>query len=165
MTKEAYERMFQKIRSMRYGVTVIRNLGETVTVLTAIFYAAALFVSVWRGKGKQAFLICLVPAVSVFVVSCFRNWWKAERPYEIYGFQPLFPKETKGKSFPSRHVFSIFVIGSTLYWFYPLLGEWICLMGIVLAILRVMAGVHFPKDVLVGAAAGILCGCMAGLLK
>jgi membrane-associated phospholipid phosphatase len=134
-----------------------------MTYAAALAYFSAVLGEVLGSQWKQAALLVCVPAVSFVAVSAFRTCFHAKRPYEVYGFAPLIEKETKEKSFPSRHVFSIFVIGSTLVWFYPAAGILIELMGCVLAVVRVAAGVHFPKDVLAGAVIGILCGCLTGI--
>ena len=36
--------------------------------------------------------------------------------------------------------------------------------GVLLAVVRVVGGVHFPRDVLCGAAIGILCGAVGFFL-
>ena len=104
----------------------------------------------------------LVPACSFILLSIFRKCINAPRPYEVFGTEPIIPKNTKGKSFPSRHVFSIFVIGTTFMLVCPVLalGIIILILGVVLAFLRVVSGVHFPRDVIAGA----LCGIMLALL-
>ena len=71
---------------------------------------------------------------------------------------PMIRKDTKGHSFPSRHVFSVFVIAATLGCQHPPLGALLGVIGLLICINRVLGGVHFPKDVLVGMALGILCG-------
>lgn len=38
------------------------------------------------------------------------------------------------------------------------LGIIVFVCGLIIAIVRVISGVHFPKDVIVGALVGILCG-------
>lgn len=108
----------------------------------------------------------LVPLVSFVLVSVVRSALNASRPYEVFSAQPIIPKQTKGKSFPSRHVFSIFVIGMTFLQVGPLiagvpvLGIVVLALGVLLAIVRVLAGVHFPRDVVVGAVVGILAGLL-----
>jgi len=164
MTKGQYERIFQKILSVKYGVALLQISGKVLVYTTALAYFAAVAGSSMAGEWKEAVVLVLVPAISFLLVSMFRSHYKTRRPYEIYGFQPLIPKETKGKSFPSRHVFSIFVIGSTLFWVAPIMGILICCMGCLLAVQRVAAGVHFPVDVLAGAAIGMLCGGVAGIV-
>ena len=99
-----------------------------------------------------------MPLGSFVILSALRKGINAPRPYEVYETSPLIPKNTKGKSFPSRHVFSIFIIGMTFYYCCPApeLGIVILILGIFLAILRVVSGVHFIKDVVAGALLGIL---------
>lgn len=163
MQKETYERVFAKIRSKENGVKRIQILGQMLTYATALCYIAAIVGGFFETGWRSAVVIILVPAVSFLAVSVFRKCYNAKRPYEIYGFTPLIVKDTKGKSFPSRHVFSIFVIGSTMLWVYPVIGSIICFMGCILAVIRVVVGVHFPKDVIVGSIIGIVCGCMTGV--
>lgn len=165
MKKETYENIFRKVQAVPNGVWLIQILGKGLTYATAIVYFMAIVMQLYNREIKIAVILTIVPAVSFFLVSVFRKYYNARRPYEIYGFMPLIPKDTKGKSFPSRHVFSIFVIGSTIIWFYPATGALVCMAGCILAVVRVVTGVHFPKDVAVGALAGILCGCVAELLR
>ena len=100
----------------------------------------------------------IVPAVSFVILSVVRGWINAPRPYEKYGVKPLIPKETKGNSFPSRHVFSAFVIAMTGFYSNPLIGTLILIPGLIIAVCRVLGGVHFPGDVIAGALLGIAAG-------
>ena len=70
----------------------------------------------------------------------------------------MIKKDTKGKSMPSRHVFSIFVIAVTVFYFCHPAGIVLGAAGVIMAAARVAGGVHFPADVAVGAAAGIVSG-------
>lgn len=111
--------------------------------------------------GPAALLYAIaVPAISFVLVSLLRRCINAPRPYEVFNAQPVIAKDTLGKSFPSRHTFSIFIIGMTFYACCPLTwsGPAILALGCVLGAIRVLAGVHFPRDVIAGALAGILCG-------
>lgn len=164
MKKETYIKIFTKIEKMPHGVCGLRFAGKILTYLTGIIYFVAVSGQLFQKEWTGAVALLLVPAVSFVAVSVFRKCYDAKRPYEIYGFKPLIAKDTKGKSFPSRHVFSIFIIGSSLFWIYPYAGGIVCLMGIGLAGIRVASGVHFPKDVAAGAVIGLVCGCMVKIL-
>lgn len=157
MTREQYLCVMGWIRGKKYGIACVKWSGKVITYLTAFVYAAAILFLGWH-RDLRMVPFLLVPAVSFVLVSVFRAAYGAVRPYEKYGFVPLVPKDTQAKSFPSRHVFSIFVIATVVsdLWFVP--GAVLLLLGGILAFLRVAMGVHFPKDVLAGAAAGILCG-------
>lgn len=98
-------------------------------------------------------LTCGVPLV---LLSAARKFINAPRPYEVYGLQPLMPRESSGKSFPSRHVFSIFVIAGCYLHLLPGEGAVLLLLGVILAAIRVLAGLHFEKDVIAGAVIGLL---------
>ena len=101
----------------------------------------------------------LVPGISFVLVSIFRYLYNAPRPYEMPGAkEPVIKKDAPGKSFPSRHIFSIFIIADTLFWVWPIPGIIVGIAGTVLAVCRVMGGVHFPRDVIAGALIGIACG-------
>ena len=74
---------------------------------------------------------------------------------------PVIPKSTKGKSFPSRHVFCVAIIGVTALYALPklpVIGIIILVIAVLMAVLRVCSGVHFPRDVI----AGFLCGVLMG---
>lgn len=101
----------------------------------------------------------LVPGISFVLVSIFRSKINAPRPYETPGAAaPIIKKDAPGKSFPSRHVFSIFVIAVTVFWVWPAPGILVGIAGVILAWCRVAGGVHFPRDVIAGALIGIGCG-------
>ena len=92
------------------------------------------------------------------VVSVSRKIINEPRPYEKYGIPPVLDKDTRGKSFPSRHVFSVFVIASTVFvWNHPA-GIALGFLGVVLAAIRVIGGVHTVADVTAGMMVGILSG-------
>ena len=51
--------------------------------------------------------------VAFAAVTLFRKAVNAPRPYETLGIDPLIEKDTAGRSFPSRHTFSLFMIAAT----------------------------------------------------
>lgn len=165
MKKEIYLAIFNKIKSVNHGVELVCFTGKIMTYMAAFIYLLSVVCTFIRGEIKETAGIIIVPAVSFLLLSCFRMKFNAKRPYEIYEFEPLIKKDTEGKSFPSRHVFSIFVIGSTLWCVYPYIGTVIMAAGVVLAVIRVIVGVHFPKDVIAGAVIGYLCGLFTMLFS
>ncbi|WP_049618059.1 phosphatase PAP2 family protein [Streptococcus sp. X13SY08] len=102
----------------------------------------------------------LIPGVSFLGLSWVRKTLNAPRPYEIYAIEPLISKDTKGQSMPSRHVFSATMISMCILRLYPLVGGVFLLCSILLAVTRVLVGVHFPKDVLLGFIIGMILGSL-----
>lgn len=158
MTKEQYERWSAPYRRQERGAKVLIITDKIITAVVFLSYPSLLLYLFWKGSFFRCFLCIMIPAVSFLFVSFFRKKYFAPRPYEVLDILPLIKKETKGKSFPSRHVFSAFMIGMTFFYIDLFLGIAICFLGALLAYIRVVGGVHFPKDVLAGALFGIFCG-------
>ena len=72
----------------------------------------------------------------------------------------MIPKDTKGNSFPSRHVFSIYIIAMAAWYVWMPLGVILCVAGVFLAAARVIGRVHFMKDVVAGALIAVGCGIL-----
>ena len=156
MDKKQYIKVMDFVRSYKYGIRAIYIAGRAITYLTAVIYLLTITMLVYK-KDMRFIRVIAVPAAGFILLSVFRAKYNAIRPYEKYNFKPLFPKDTCGKSFPSRHVFSIFACAGAISFIYPFTGTFIYIMGVLLAIIRVIAGIHFPKDVIAGALTGILC--------
>lgn len=111
-------------------------------------------------KREIPMLICfiVIPAFCFLAVTVFRKVVNKKRPYEKLPIQSLIKKDKKGQSFPSRHVFSIFLIATLWFYFWKPIGIFLLIAGIFLAIVRVIGGVHFISDVCAGAFLGIIAG-------
>ena len=105
-----------------------------------------------------------IPAICFLTVTIFRKVINKQRPYEKLPIQSLIKKDKKGQSFPSRHVFSIFLIATLWFCFWKPVGIFLFIAGIFLAIVRVIGGVHFISDVCAGAALGILAGWISNYI-
>ena len=99
-----------------------------------------------------------VPAFVFLGGTLLRARLNFPRPYEQPGFTPLVEKETRGQSFPSRHALSAAVLAAVWLSFYPAVGGVMVAVTVAICVLRVLAGVHFPRDVLAGAALGFALG-------
>lgn len=162
MTKEGYERLSAPFRGEKRE-RMLHSANRLFTCLCYVMYPALLGYLAVRGDGR-IWKALLVPAVSFALLSLVRKRLNRPRPYEVLDIRPIIRKDTKGKSMPSRHVFSIFVIGATYLWIFPPLGGVLLGFGVLLAWVRVVGGVHFPRDVIVGGAAGLLAGLIGYVL-
>ncbi|MDZ7834435.1 MAG: phosphatase PAP2 family protein [Alkalibacterium sp.] len=138
---------------------VISKLNNFFTYLVYAAYPIVLFLLIYT-RDARFWRVLLTPSISFVLVSVFRNVVNAPRPYEVTGNTPLIKKDTQGKSFPSRHVFSAFVIASTVYFISKPLGILLMVAGVMIAVCRVIGGVHFSRDVIAGAIIGILSGVL-----
>ena len=122
----------------------------------ALVYAAYLGLLGWLGwhRDSRFWPVLLVPAAAFVLGSALRRLIDRPRPYETLDFAPVFPKATKGQSFPSRHCFSAAAIAVTAGWALPPLGGLLAAAALVIALCRVMVGHHYISDVLAGLAFG-----------
>lgn len=159
MTRETYIKMTGKLRKKTKTVRLVNEINH---ILTGIVFFSYPFFLLRLLFGRDPFLVraIAVPAVSFVLVTIFRRALNLPRPYERFGVPPVLDKDTSGKSFPSRHVFSVFVIAVTVYVKHPEAGILLGILGVVLAAIRVVGGVHSIWDVTAGMAFGILAGAI-----
>ena len=157
MTKEQYIKITEPMRQDPDKAKKIISVNQILTGV--VFCVYPLYMAVLYGeKDPKLFKVIFVPAVSFVLVTVIRRLINAPRPYEKFEIPPVIEKDTKGKSFPSRHVFSIFVIAVTIFYSHPGPGILIAWMGVLMGVIRVYGGVHEPRDVIAGAVIGLLCG-------
>ena len=102
----------------------------------------------------------LIPAAGFYLLSEVRRRINRPRPYEKYDLDILLKKETKGCSMPSRHVFSAVVIAMGVMLVSETLGIVLLILCAVSCAVRVLLGVHYPSDVVIG----YLCGILTGMI-
>ena len=157
----SYSDLSARIKNNSGLVLVLKVLDKAITYITVLLYLGLLIYSVFLIPSQGGTLLyrsILIPGVSFIFISQFRKKLSAPRPYEVYGFTPALDKDTVGRSFPSRHVFSIFMVACTYFQVSIPIGIIIMIMGLGLAVIRVVGGVHFIKDVVAGAIMAILIG-------
>ena len=93
---------------------VINLLNNVITHLIYTIYPIVLVLLLFY-ENPLFLKVLLVPLISFILVSLYRNHVNAPRPYEVNDTEPIISKHSKGRSFPSRHVFSAFVIATTLF--------------------------------------------------
>ncbi len=98
------------------------------------------------------------PLLTLGAVEVLRHLFPRERPYAYYGFEPLIGHGHSG-SFPSRHSASAAIIALAASSLVPYLGVALGVAALLIGATRVLAGVHFPRDI----AAGFLLALAIGL--
>lgn len=158
-----YEEFYSRLSAFfREKPIRIRRLNQLNTLLTGVVYVVyPLFLLSLIAKGDSRWIqTALIPAAAFVLVSALRKWQNRPRPYETWKIDPLIVKDTRGKSMPSRHVFSATVIAMAFLSVHAVLGIFFLVWSAVLALVRVLGGVHYPSDTIVG----FLLGVAAGLL-
>ncbi len=147
---------------LRRHPALLRGMMLVNRLMTVSIYAAypLLLVCLLLRRDPRFWHVLLVPGISFILLSLLRDHINAPRPYEKLNITPLIHKDTKGHSFPSRHVFSAAVISTAFLYCGCMLGAIFLVFSLLLAFIRVLGGVHFPRDVL----AGLLMGLGSGVV-
>ena len=128
MTAQRYQAIFDWFRARP---AALRALGyaQKISVLGVyLVYGAVLAVTLWQRSG-QFWRVLAVPAAVYVLGTLLRAAINRPRPYEALNFTPLFPKDTKGQSMPSRHCFSAAAIAGTAWYVLPPLGAVLAVAG------------------------------------
>lgn len=163
MTHAQYNKLYRPFRKSKRLRQVLVYTDLILTGLVYLSYPTLLCVLFFT-KDIRLWRCFFVPLVSFLAVSGLRKLIDAERPYEKWHFHPVLHKEKRGESFPSRHVFSVFVIAFAFYYTALPVGIVLTVFGVILAAARVLGGVHFLRDVLAGAFIGIFAGALGFFL-
>ena len=152
MTKETYVNITQPFRDNPKMARGIHMANKICTLSMYLAYPLLILYMFWVRDAYVARVI-MVPLDSFIILSVFRYFVNRPRPYEKFELPPVIAKDTTGKSFPSRHVFSAMVIAMTFLLASPWswLGVVFVVIAVLLGIVRVLSGVHYPSDVIAGA--------------
>ena len=160
--QEWYDHIAGKIEKKPIFLRLLRAFNRLMTVVLPIVYLTLLAATYFQeGFGKQVWMyVFFVPASGFVILSLFRKKINAPRPYEVWEIVPLLDRDSPGQSMPSRHVFSATIISMACLHASLIMGM-ICLtLSAFLGLVRVLGGVHYPKDVLVGYACGLVWGVL-----
>ena len=159
--QEWYQNISSRLISHSTLLFLLRSFNRLMTVAMPLVYLTLLVTTYLQlGLGKQVGVYVLIPATGFIILSLFRKKINHPRPYETWDIRPLLEKDSSGQSMPSRHVFSATIISMACLHASLPVGLVCLLFSALLGLVRVLGGVHYPKDVLVGYA----CGFMWGLL-
>jgi undecaprenyl-diphosphatase len=83
------------------------------------------------------------------------------RPFVSDGSTRLLIAHAPDNGLPSDHALVSFAVAGTLLWWRPALGRLLVLTATMIGVARVFVGVHWPSEIVVGAAIGLLAGAIA----
>ena len=157
--QEWYEKRKSSLLRHPQLLQLMRVFNRMMTVLMPLAYLTLLgtnFVS--KGIGNDLYAYILVPASGFVLLTLVRKWINQPRPYETWEIIPLLDKDSSGNSMPSRHVFSATIISMACFHASLPVGLILLILSALLGLVRVLGGVHYPKDVVVGYMCALVWG-------
>lgn len=166
MKEQNYKQMNEYFSQTKNRSTTIKALHDILPVIMMVFYPLQLIALLFSDGYKSEIFLksALVPLGVLIIVTVLRYIVNAKRPYEKFGYTPVVKKDTKGKSFPSRHTASAFIIAMAFLYIQTSLGIIMLILATIIAITRVLSGVHFIRDVIGGALISIITGILCFFL-
>ena len=147
-------RLFTKYKAARY---ILRFVYKLLPLVMLVAYPV-LLVHVYFTDLQSLPKLVLVPMHVFLGVTLLRVIIYEQRPYERFDTPSVFGKTTKGKSFPSRHTASAFIIAMAFMYVDFWWGMLAMLIALLIELSRIMAGAHYIHDVLAGMAISIVAG-------
>jgi undecaprenyl-diphosphatase len=112
-----------------------------------------------RDKDQNVALLALAAVlIAVGVRWLVGEAFERERPFEtLKDLHYLSLVGPGSNSFPSLHAMILFAFAGTFYYIghHPNWARFLLLLAVVVVTARVMAGVHYPSDIVVGAILGL----------
>ena len=157
--QEWYDHIAGNIENKPFLLSLLRTFNRFMTVVMPMIYLTLLATTyLQQGLGKQVLIYVFIPASGFVILSLLRKKINAPRPYEEWDIKPLLDRDSPGQSMPSRHVFSATIISMACLHASLSAGVILLVLSALLGLVRVLGGVHFPKDVVVGYICGLVWG-------
>ena len=157
--QEWYDHIAVNIENKPFLLSLLRTFNRFMTVVMPMIYLTLLATTyLQQGLGKQVLIYVFIPASGFVILSFLRKKINAPRPYEEWDIKPLLDRDSPGQSMPSRHVFSATIISMACLHASLTVGFILLILSVFLGLVRVLGGVHYPKDVLIGYACGLVWG-------
>lgn len=120
-----------------------------------IFFSVLVVPYLWWRREKHSLIRIVVTLIFAFAAAeALSHLFYVPRPFVAQGFMPLFPHQADG-SFPSSHTTFLTALGGSVFFGERWLGIFLVLVGLIVGTARVLAGVHYPIDIIGGAALGV----------
>ncbi|WP_261089776.1 phosphatase PAP2 family protein [Streptococcus mitis] len=157
--QEWYDYIAANVENRPFLLSLLRTFNLFMTVVMPMIYLTLLATTYLQQEfGKQVLMYVFIPASGFVILSLLRKKINAPRPYEEWDIKPLLDRDGPGQSMPSRHVFSATIISMACLHASLTMGM-ICLtLSAFLGLVRVLGGVHFPKDVVAGYMSALVWG-------
>ena len=159
MNRKTFEwcvRFFSENLAARYTLHFVYK----ILPLTLFIAYPSLLVYAFFWQRQNIRMLTIVPLGVFIAVTILRYIVNEQRPYERYGKPSVFNKTTKGKSFPSRHTASAFIIAMAVLSLNVFFGIIALAIAALITTSRVLAGAHYIRDVLAGMAISVAAGCI-----
>lgn len=146
-----YLNHFSHSEPVAYFFKVVSRLGDGL-----FWYVMLATVWLWQGLlyGLQIIYLLLGGSVGTGIYKLLKSKTVRPRPYQVHQVIRLGERPLDHFSFPSGHTLHAVMITTVLGYIQPLLLVLMLPFTILVALSRMVLGLHYPSDVAVGALIG-----------
>ena len=143
---------------------VVRVLGTVSRVGDGWLWYAIIACLPWAGGPSGAStavrMIC-VGAVDLVLYRIIKRWIARPRPYRTCPGIRACTRTLDEFSFPSGHTLHSVAFSLILTAYYPMFALFVWPFTILIAVSRIVLGLHYPSDVIVGAVIGAITAAVS----
>ena len=148
-------RLFRAINAFAYGP--FDSIGVFIANTLIVVLALGALLPLIRGKIMLTARILLAGVVAFFVTELIKLLIHRPRPFAaLSGVHQLIAKGVTDWSFPSGHAAVAFALAVGISVYSRTWGRAAFFLAALVALGRVVVGVHYPSDVIAGAALGAI---------
>lgn len=139
-------------------VTPVMKLASTIGGSGLVFVGIGLWVALRRHRVAVGVAVVAAVVASEIASGALKRVFDRPRPSVTYAdVHPLIPVPASA-SMPSGHAWTAFAAATVLCVVLPNRRTWLLALATLIAVSRVYLGVHYPSDVVAGAAGGVVTG-------
>jgi undecaprenyl-diphosphatase len=139
---------------------MLQDLFITFIASFLIWIMFAGIVVLWvidgRIKKEQALHALITTLIAWLITELIKNLINTRRPYITNGGEPMTITTPDDAAFPSGHSTAAFAMAVSIWFHDKKLGTLYMISAFLVAMGRIMANVHYPLDIIVGALIGTL---------
>ena len=130
--------------------------SDLAYLLVAIFIAFLFFSQYPRREKLQLFFVAAISSIIARygVTELIRYFYYRPRPFIELSVNQLLPHTAS--SFPSGHATFFFAMATAIYLYNKKWGIGFFIAATLITVSRVIAGIHYPSDIIGGAVIGVL---------
>lgn len=156
LNKYLFEKIYSAVGHSSFMDAVAIFFAEYLTYFIVIGLAFWIFSKPTKKAIFSAFSFIFLSVLFSrgIITEAIRYFYKSPRPFVVLGFDPLI--FDGNQSFPSGHTAFLLAIAFSVFLINKKFGIWLCVSGLLVALARIYAGVHWPFDILGGVAVALI---------